>query len=95
MDKGMVREIMNIDVDSLIEKQHLTLKSYVINVLENVIEMVKDEKYEELNNMLCNSPSGDSKGEDNKFINFSYRDNCEEDLSEILYELIEFKMYNE
>lgn len=42
MDKSMVREIMFIDIDSLIEKQHLTLKSHIINVLENVIEMVND-----------------------------------------------------
>lgn len=86
-----VEELMDIDIDNLIEKQHDVLKSHTINILENVIDMIKDERYEELENMLVYSPSGDGYGCDNHFINFSYTNDDTEDLESRLCDLMTLK----
>lgn len=85
-----IQEIMEIDIDNLAEKQHNAVKNHVIEVLQDIINLVEEEKYEEIQNKLIYSPSGDGYGEDNHYINFSYR-NGEEDIKEMMDRLKNLK----
>lgn len=85
-----IREIMEIDIDNLVRKQHEAVKNHVIGILQEIINLVKEEKYEEIQDKLIYSPAGDGYGEDNHYINFSYR-NGEKDIKEILEELKKLK----
>lgn len=85
-----IKDLMNIDVDNLIEKQLNGLKQYTIERLEKVIELIKEDKYDSVKYMLADSPSGDAYGCDNCYINFAY-DNNNRDINDILDELIMLK----
>lgn len=85
-----IQEIMEIDIDNLAEKQHNAVKNHVIEVLQDIINLVEEEKYEEIQNKLIYSPSGDGYGGDNHYINFSYR-NGEEDIKEMMDRLKNLK----
>ena len=64
------------------------LKQAVISRLEEVISLIKEDKYKELSNLCSYSPAGDCMGCDNVYINFS--DICDvEDIGDVIYKLDE------
>ena len=82
----MDKDIMSITVENLAEKQKEFLKNHIVETLYSVAELIKKDKFEEVNKMLVYSPAGDAYGETNYYINFAY-DGGESDLYSILYEL--------
>lgn len=90
-----IKELMEIDVDNVIKKQHETLKNHVIGVLEDIIKLVKEEEYDKIINKIVYSPAGDGYGTNNFYINFSYYEDGEEDIDEIIDRLKKLKLQSE
>ena len=86
----MDKEIMNISIDNLAQKQLEFLKEYNINVLKNIISLIEEEKFEEINEFVAYSPSGDW-GDDNYYINFSYDGSSGKDVMEAFGEMEHIK----
>lgn len=78
-----IKDIMEIDVENLKEKQLTALKSHVTNRLIAIIAHIENNEFEEVKKYLVYSPAGDGYGCDNYYINFAY-DEEELDLQEIL-----------
>lgn len=68
------KEIMQLSIENLAQKQFDFLKEYGINILEKVIELLKGENYEEIKEMLAFSAEGDGYGQENYYINFSFNE---------------------
>ena len=86
-----IKELMGIDIDNLAEKQFYALKEHTIGILKNIINLLEEENFIEIPNMLSYSPSGDGYGCDNYFINFSYDEQFTADLYDRIDELIRLK----
>ena len=54
-------------------KMHEVAKKNVLNALQAVIDRIKNEEYEYINNHTDHSPAGDDMGCDNSYISFA---NC-------------------
>lgn len=85
-----IKEIMEINIDNLIEKQHHSLKQYTIAKLKNIINLIDKEQYDKVDCLLGFSPAGDGYGCNDYYINFNY-DNCNRNISEIISELENLK----
>lgn len=86
-----IKELMQIDVGNLIERQHEGLKRYVVDRLKEITELIHLEQYDKVDSRLQNSPAGDGYGFDNEYINFNY-DGCDRDIAEVISELENLKM---
>lgn len=78
-----IKEIMEIDVKNLKQKQLDALKEHTLEILLNIVKLIKNNEFDEVKNYLEFSPAGDGHGCDNYFINFKYADE-DLDLDEIL-----------
>jgi hypothetical protein len=83
--------IMDIDVNNLKQKQYIYLKQHTKNILENILKDLEADDLISIQNYLVFSPDGDGWGKENYFINFSYKDNEEMDLQEIINKMKELK----
>ena len=68
----MDKEIMNVSVENLAQKQYEFLLAHGTEILNKIFTDIKLGKYAEIKKMLAYSPSGDGYGEDNYYINFAY-----------------------
>lgn len=84
MKTDTVREIMDIDIYNLAEKQHDTLKEFTIGKLKRIGELIANEEYDKVKNMLAFSPAGDGYGCDNYYINLSFKENERMDIGDII-----------
>ena len=82
-----IEELMSIDIDNLAQKQYDGLKEHLKGVLNKVITLLDQDKLEEIEEMLIESPGGDCFGSDDHYINFSYKENCKEDMYWMLEDL--------
>ena len=82
-----IEELMSIDIDNLAQKQYDGLKEHLKGVLNKIITLLDQDKLEEIEEMLVESPGGDCYGSDDHYINFSYKENCEEDMYWMLDDL--------
>lgn len=92
-----LEELMETSVESLAEKQHCLLKQHVLTTLASIADLIKDEKYREIGTKLAYSPSGDSMGCENMFINFQYRTGKDQeplDIEQVVLELLKLKSIN-
>jgi hypothetical protein len=85
-----LEELMKTTPESLAKKQHEHLKKFVIKKIEVILDIIKQENYEEVEHFTSYSPSGDGYGLDNNFINFSYS-NSEENALDIIEVVDELK----
>lgn len=69
-----LKELMSTDVDTLAKKQHDALKEHVLSVLDEIADIVENEKYEQIEVHTFSSPAGDGYGLDNDVIDFGYGD---------------------
>ena len=69
-----LKELMSTDVDTLAKKQHDALKEHVLSVLDEIADLVENEKYEQNEVRTFSSPAGDGYGLDNDVIDFGYGD---------------------
>ena len=79
-----IKEIMEIDVNNLKRRQLEALKLHSVEILRKVINHIEKEEFEEVELMMAHSPSGDSYGEDNVYIDFTYLESCHMDIGEIV-----------
>ena len=88
-----IKEIMSIDVNNLKQKQFETMKKHILLKIKQVEDLIKANKFEELQTELVFSPSGDAHGTDSHHVNFAYDDNSDEtlDLDDVLEILISLK----
>lgn len=88
-----IKEIMSIDVNNLKQKQFEIMKKHVLQKIKHVEDLIKANKFEELQNELVFSPSGDGYGTDSHHVDFAYDDNSAEslDLDDVLEILISLK----
>ncbi len=69
-----VVNLMSINADNLKEKQFNVLKEHGISLLRNIIGLINENKFEEIERYTFYSPAGDGMGSDNNCINFDYTD---------------------
>ena len=86
-----LQKIMGLSVQNLAKEQHTALKEHVIDILKAVLKTVQDEKYEDVDNYLAYSGSGDGYGDTNHYIDFSYdpKDTC--DIQQVIKRLRSLK----
>ena len=79
----MDKDIMNVTVNNLAQKQLDFLKFHTVCVLKEIIDLVENEKFDEIEKKLIYSDGGDW-GEDNYYINFGYDDGDYKDMDDIV-----------
>lgn len=87
----METNIMELDVKNLANKQYEYLKDRTILILNNIINDLKEDKLQEIQDKLEFSADGDGWGNTNWYINFSYIENEPMDLHDILYKMAQLK----
>lgn len=85
MNNENLKNIMSITVENLAKKQHDAIKEHVLDVLQNISELIKEEKYDQIEKFTFYSGQGDGWGNarENDVINFAYLDNDVMDIIEI------------
>lgn len=83
--------IMDIDVNNLRQKQYQYLKKHTLDVLNGIIENLKNDQLQAIQYKLKYSPAGDAYGCDNYYINFAYKKDDFMDMNEILIMMAELK----
>lgn len=95
MREFTVQELMELNEATLAEMQYDALKKHTLGVLNNVYNLITDEKFEDVRKLLEYSPSGDGYGYDNYYINFGYvksdQHSDTRDISDMLDELQRLK----
>jgi hypothetical protein len=88
-----IKEILSLDIDNLREKQHQALKIHVTDILYEIIELIKTEKYEIIKDYTFYSPAGDDMGCDNTCIDFAWSGNKDDtdDIGDTISKLISLK----
>lgn len=86
----MDKTIMDISVENLKEKQYEFLKGHTLNILEGIIDDLKNDKFDDIKKKMKFSPAGDGYGSDNFYINFSYNETSM-DLLDIIDAMEELK----
>lgn len=63
------------EANKLVTKKYKEkLKEETLNHLEKIINLIKEDKFDDVNNLLALSISGDGYGCDNNYIDFSFLD---------------------
>ena len=97
-NREKVNSVMSIDPKNITEKQYEVLREYTISVLEDALNLIKEEKYDDVR--LDYSPAGDGYGKDNAYIDFRFSQADRngyveiEDIGDVLEELIRLKKIN-
>lgn len=86
----MDKTIMDINIENLKEKQYEFLKEHTLNILEGIIDNLKNDKFNDIRKKMEFSPTGDGYGSDNYYINFSYNETSM-DLFDIINKMEELK----
>lgn len=86
----MDKTIMDINIGNLKAKQYEFLKGHTLNILEGIIDDLKNDKFDDIRKKMKFSPAGDGYGSDNYYINFSYNETSM-DLLDIINKMEEFK----
>jgi len=80
-----IKEVLELTPEKLAYEQHIKLKAHGIEILKNILELIKKERYEDILEIYTRcSPSGDGYGLDNTFINFNFSDDVNGDDIEAL-----------
>jgi hypothetical protein len=85
-----IKEIMKINVDTLRQTQYEALKNHVIDILDKIKFLIKDDDFNTIEKFLEYSPACDGYVEDNNFIDFSYNDEYPLGIKEVIEELKSF-----
>ena len=93
-----VKDIMTMSPEDVVRVQHTALKEHAINTLMEIVNLIKEDKYDEIDSRIKWSPAGGEQGTDKYFIDFTYDPSMREegtDISYILEELMRLeKMRN-
>ena len=86
----MDKTIMDINIGNLKEKQYEFLKEHTLNILEGIIDDLKNDKFDDIRKKMAFSAAGDGYGDENYYINFSYNETFM-DLFDIVNKIEELK----
>ena len=67
-----VAEILSIDANNLKQKQFEALKQHGIDVLTEIIDLLKKDKFDDIRQRTFYSPAGDGVGSNNNCIEFNW-----------------------
>ena len=67
----MDKTIMDISVENLKEKQYEFLKEHTLNILEEIIDDLNNDKFDDIRKKMAFSAAGDGYGDDNYYIDLS------------------------
>ena len=67
------------------------MKEHVIVTLQTIVELIKENRFDEVDNLLFYSPSGDCMGCENHCINFAWKKGQYLDISETINILSDLK----
>lgn len=84
-----MRDIMAMSPGNVAKVQHTTLKKHAIETLMNVVDLIKYDKYDELEKCIKWSPADGEQGTDKYFIDFTYDPCMQEEGTDIAYILDE------
>ena len=70
----MDKTIMDINIENLKEKQYEFLKEHTLNILEGIIDDLKNDKFDNIRKKMVFSAAGDGYGDNNYYIDFSYNE---------------------
>jgi hypothetical protein len=62
--------LLETSPETLAKLQSDAIKEHAISILERAILLIKEDRYDDLREMLVSSPSGDCMGTDHFFIDF-------------------------
>ncbi|WBF79409.1 hypothetical protein BNCALIDO_00019 [Aeromonas phage vB_AdhM_TS9] len=65
-----IDEIMKLQPETLAQEQYKILKQHTLDTLNEVIQLIKNEKYDKLDNYVSFSGAGDGYGDENHYIDF-------------------------
>lgn len=71
--------------------KHDEYKKFVIGKLENILNLIKEERYDEIEQFLFFSSGGDYGGNENYCIDFSYPSEYKRDICDVVYTLRDLK----
>lgn len=86
-----LNDVLNLDIKTLSNAQYEALKKHTIERLNEVINLLNEDKLQEIAYLLKFSRDGDGWGSENYFIDFSYNDTECMDLGEILLKMAKLK----
>lgn len=68
--KITVEDLLSLDIDNLAEAQYNALKEDTCERLNRIINLIRNDKIEEIRELVEFSPAGDAWGKDNYYIKF-------------------------
>jgi len=86
-----LNDVLNLDIRALSNAQYEALKKHTIERLNKVINLLNEDKLQEIAYLLKISCAGVGWGSENYFIDFSYNDTECMDLGEILLKMARLK----
>lgn len=75
--------------------KHDEYKKFAIGKLKNILNLIEEEKYDEVEQFLFFSSEGDYGGDDNYCIDFSYPSEQKRDICDVVYTLRNLKKNGE
>lgn len=84
MKNVKVIEILAIDAENLKAKQFDALKQHGINILSEILDSLRSNKFLDIETKLFYSPAGDDMGMENHCINFDWSGEEDTDIQEYL-----------
>lgn len=65
-----IDEIMKLQPETLAQEQYKILKQHTLDTLNEVVQLIKNEKYDKLDDYVSFSGAGDGYGDENHYIDF-------------------------
>lgn len=65
-----IDEIMKLQPETLAQEQYKILKQHTLDTLNEVVQLIKNEKYDKLDDYVSFSRAGDGCGNENHYIEF-------------------------
>lgn len=65
-----IDEIMKLQPETLAQEQYKILKQHTLDTLNEVVQLIKNEKYDKLDDYVSFSSAGDGYGNENHYIDF-------------------------
>lgn len=69
-----IDEIMKLQPETLAQEQYRALRQHTLETLNEIAQLIKNEKYDKIRDYVSFSASGDGYGSDNHYIDFYYGD---------------------
>lgn len=69
-----IDDVMKLKPETLAQEQYKALKQNTLETLHEIVQLIKNEQFNKIDDYVAFSHSGDGYGNDNHYINFYYGD---------------------